>query len=192
MKQNNKGLYDIFLDLLKDLFDSENQIVESLPDVISTVKSKDLKKALTHHLSETKNQVQRLKTIFKNLNENPTGGKSKGMQGILGECAEIINKNYPPAFEDVALIIACQKVEHYEIASYGSARTLAEHLKNTSQGEMTDFKEICNLLQENLEEEGEANKKLIKIAEGGFFSSGLNQIAEELEAKSEQGHNKAK
>src|SRR5438128_1183869 len=96
MKQPQNGLYDIFLDLLRDMFDAESQITEALPTVIKTVKNADLKNALSNHLSETKNQVQRLKTIFKTLNENPTGKVCRGMQGILKEGAEEVNKKYPP------------------------------------------------------------------------------------------------
>lgn len=176
MKQN--ALYEAFLDLLKDLFDAENQIVQKLPKVIQGASNADLKEALSQHLDETKNQVQRLKKIFKMLNENPTGTTCKGIQALFEEGEDEMKKNLPPAVKDAILIIACQKVEHYEIASYGSARTLARHLNQTGLDDRIDFDEIADILQQTLDEESAADEKLTDIAEGGFFSSGVNEEAE--------------
>jgi ferritin-like metal-binding protein YciE len=138
----------------------------------------ELKKALTQHLDETKNQVQRLKQIFKMLNENPTGVQCTGMQAILEEGEKCLKQSWPPAVKDASLIIACQKVEHYEISSYGSARTLARHLNDTAVDDRIDFDEIADLLQQTLDEESAADEKLTDIAEGGFFSTGVNEAAE--------------
>ena len=187
MKQS--GLYDLFLDLLKDLFDAENQIVQKLPKVIQAASSADLKKALTQHLDETKHQVQRLKQIFKMLNENPTGMTCAGMQALFEEGEKELNQNWPPAVKDASLIIACQKVEHYEIASYGSARTIARHLNDVSTNERIDFDEIADLLQQTLDEESAADEKLTDIAEGGFFNTGINEAAEK---ETSQAHPKRK
>jgi ferritin-like metal-binding protein YciE len=176
MKQN--PLYDVFVDMLKDLFDAENQIVQNLPKVIQTASNADLKDALSQHLDETKNQVQRLKKIFKTLNENPTGVTCKGMEALFEEGEKEMRKHLPPAVKDACLIIACQKVEHYEIASYGSARTLARHLNDAAMDDRIDFDEIADILQQILDEESAADEKLTDIAEGGFFTPGVNEEAE--------------
>lgn len=174
-KNTQQGsFFTMFLDLLRDIYDAENQIVEALPKAIQAASHAELKDAFSQHLDETKNQVERLKKIFKMLNENPTGTRCEGMQGLLEECQEVLQKNFSPAAKDACLIIACQKVEHYEIASYGSARTLARHL-NTSG---INFDEIADMLQETLDEESDADEKLTEIAEGGFFTQGINAEAE--------------
>lgn len=176
MKQN--AFYNMFIDLLKDLFDAENQIVEKLPKVIEAASNPDLKEGLSQHLDETKNQVQRLKKIFKMLNENPTGKTCKAMEGLFEEGKEILKKNEPAAVKDAGLIIACQKVEHYEIASYGSARSIARHLQDAGLDSRIDFDEIADLLQQTLDEESAADEKLTDVAEGGFFTEGINEEAE--------------
>ena len=176
MKQNT--FYNMFVDLLKDIFDAENQIVQNLPKVIQAASNSELKNALSQHLEETKNQVQRLKKIFKMLNENPMGQTCKSMQGLFAEGEEIIRKNDPPAVKDACLIIACQKVEHHEIASYGSARAIAYHLNDRDNDDRVDFDEIADLLQQTLDEESAADEKLTDIAEGGFFTQGINEEAE--------------
>lgn len=176
MKQN--AFFEVFLDLLKNIFDAENQIVQKLPKVIKAASNSDLKEALSQHLDETKNQVERLKKIFKMLNENPTGKSCKGMQALFEEGEEEIKKDLSPAIKDAILIVACQKVEHYEIASYGSARTLARHLNHAGIDDRIDFDEIADILQQTLDEESAADENLTDIAEGGFFSSGVNEEAE--------------
>jgi ferritin-like metal-binding protein YciE len=181
MVQN--AFYNMFVDLLKEIFDAENQIVQNLPKVIQAASNSELKEALSQHLDETKNQVQRLKKIFKTLNENPTGQTSKVMQSLFAEGEEIIRKDDPPAVKDACLIIACQKVEHHEIASYGSARAVARHFNDAIVDERVDFDEIADLLQQTLDEESAADEKLTDIAEGGFFSQGINEEAEKEKSK---------
>lgn len=176
MAQN--ALFNVFVDLLKDLFDAENQIIENLPMVIKECSNPDLKNALSHHLDETKQQVQRLKRIFKMLNENPTGVTCKGMQSIFAEGDKLLKQNLPPAVKDAGIIVACQTVEHYEMAKYGSARTIAHHLSDAGLDERLDFDEIADLLQETLDEESAADEKLTDLAEGGFFKTGINEEAE--------------
>ncbi len=176
MKQS--AFYNMFVELLKDLFDAENQIVQNLPKVIQTASNPELKEALSQHLDETKNQVQRLKQIFKMLNENPTGKTCKGMKALFEEGEEVIKKGEAPTVKDAHLIIACQKVEHYEIAAYGSARALARHLNDARLDDRLDFDEIADLLQLTLDEESAADEKLTDIAEGGFFTQGINEEAE--------------
>lgn len=180
VKQN--AFYDMFVDLLKDMFDAENQIVENLPKVIEAAANPELKEALAQHLDETKNQVQRLKKIFKILNENPTGKPCQAMQGLFAEGQEELNKtDIPATVKDACLIVCCQKIEHYEIASYGSARALARHLHNAGADERVDFDEIADILQQSLDEESAADEKLTDIAEGGFFTEGVNDAAEQAQ-----------
>jgi ferritin-like metal-binding protein YciE len=181
MVQN--AFYNMFVDILKEIFDAENQIVQNLPKVIQAASNSELKEALSQHLDETKNQVQRLKQIFKTLNENPTGHTSQVMQSLFAEGEEIIRKDDPPAVKDACLIIACQKVEHHEIASYGSARAIARHFNDANVDERIDFDEIADLLQQTLDEESAADEKLTDIAEGGFFSQGINEEAEKERVK---------
>lgn len=187
VKQN--AFYEMFVDLLKDIFDAENQIVEHLPQVIQACANPELKEALAQHLDETKNQVQRLKKIFKMLNENPTGKPCKAMQGLFEEGREELDKqNVPSSVKDACLIVCCQKIEHYEIASYGSARALARHLNNAGLSERVDFDEIADILQQSLDEESAADEKLTDIAEGGFFTEGVNDAAEQAqESKTAKG-----
>jgi ferritin-like metal-binding protein YciE len=184
MKQG--PFYTLFIDLLKDLFDAENQIVEALPKLIQASSHAELKDAFAQHLDETNNQIQRLKTIFKMLNENPTGKKCPGMQGLLDEGKEVIRQAGSAAVKDAHLIIAAQKVEHYEIAAYGSARAIARHLSDIEYNDRVDFDEIADLLQESLDEEANADEKLTEIAEGSFFTTGINEEAEREEESRNQ------
>jgi ferritin-like metal-binding protein YciE len=177
------AFYNVFVDLLKDIFDAENQIVQNLPKIILAASNSDLKEALSSHLEETKNHVQRLKKIFKTLNENPTGMTCKAMKGLFEEGDEIIKKKDAPAVKDASLIIACQKVEHYEISSYGSAIAIARHLTSGSHNRV-DFDEIVDILQQTLDEESSADEKLTDLAEGGFFTKGINEEAEKEEKPS--------
>jgi ferritin-like metal-binding protein YciE len=180
MRQNSNqnSFYDIFLDLLRDVFDAENQLVAALPKMAQAAHHAELKDAFSQHLEETKNQVQRLKKVFKDLNENPTGKTCRAMQGLIEEGEEIINRTgLSPSVKDAALIIAGQKVEHYEIASYGSARSLALQLNEIESRQNVDFNEVADILQTSLDEEGNANDLLTSIAEGGIFTTGINQEA---------------
>ena len=165
----NQDLYQLFIDELEDMLSAENQIIESLPKLIKLATFQELKKGLSDHLKETENQVERLEQIFTLLNLKAREKECLGMRGILDEAEEIVkNKKHSPLL-DAAIISAAQKVEHYEIASYGTLRSFAKHLNFDS--------EIIDLLQENLDEEGAADKKLTKIADGTFFSSGVNKEA---------------
>lgn len=182
MERNS--FYNLFLDLLRETFDCENQIVENLPEVIKNVTHKELKDGLNEHLEETRQQVQRLKTIFKNLNENPTGRACIVIKDMLNEAKECLRYDMSPSTKDACLIIACQKVEHYEITCYGSLCALANCLRDWYEEGRVDFDEIIDLLQSSLDEEKAADEKLTAIAEGGFFSTGIN---EEARYEAEQG-----
>lgn len=163
-----EAFYSLFLKELRDLYNVENQIIDALPDMISVTTSPDLKEAFEIHLSETQNQVTRLKSIFKKLNERESGGNCIAMKGILEDGKKIIELDCPDTVKDAALICAAQCVEHYEIARYGSARTWAKEL---------GFDDFANLLGETLDEEANADKKLTDLAEGGIFTTGINRKA---------------
>lgn len=171
------AFYNLFTDLLKEAFDFENQIVENLPLVIKNVANEELKGVLSQHLDETKLQVQRLKKVFKALNENPTGTNCQAIRSMLMETKDWLSKAVTPATKDAYLIIACQKVEHYEITCYGSLCALANCLKDWQKDDRIDFDDIIDILQESLDEEKDADEKLTDIAEGGFFTTGINEEA---------------
>lgn len=162
-------LNQLFVDELEDMYNSENQIVESLPKMIKAASYEDLKKALSKHLKETQNQVVRLEKIFSLLDLPAKENPCEAMEGILKEANELVEGKSKTATTDAAIICAAQKVEHYEIASYGTLRSFAKYL------DLDD--EIIDLIQETLDEEGEADKALTKIAEGTIFFSGVNKEA---------------
>jgi ferritin-like metal-binding protein YciE len=141
-------------DQLKDLYSAENQLVKALPKMAKKASSTMLKDAITSHLQETKNQVERLNEIGQALGIKLTGKKCAAMEGLVEEGSEIIEAEGPGPVIDAALIAAAQRVEHYEISAYGSARALAEHLGHD---------EVVALLQETLDEESAADEKLTAI-----------------------------
>ena len=147
-----KGL---LLDELQDLYSAETQITKALPKMAKASSASDLKHAFESHLQETEGHVQRLETIFKHLKESPKGKTCEGMKGLLKEGDERVKEGGEPEVLDAGLISAAQRVEHYEIAAYGSARTYAELL---GEGE------IVRLLEKTLEEEKAADQKLTKVA----------------------------
>lgn len=168
----NNGLYQLFVDELEDMYSSEHQILQSLPKLIKLASLPELKEALSHHLKETEHQVRRLEQVFSLIGITPQENTCEAMEGLLKESEELVeNKSKSPAL-DAAIISAAQKVEHYEIASYGTLRSFAKHLNFD--------REVADLLQDILNEEGAADKKLTKIAEGTIFSSGVNREAAEI------------
>jgi len=160
----------LFIDELEDMLSAENQIIEALPKMIKAASFPDLKEALSNHLMETKEQVERLEKIFSIL-ELPMKEKlCKGMEGILKEGDKMLENQAKNATTDAAIISAAQKVEHYEIASYGALCSFAKYL---------GLDEVIDLIQETLDEEKAADKTLTGIAEGGMFSSGIDKEAAE-------------
>src|SRR5262245_59447978 len=149
------SLRDLYVDELKDLYNAESQLVKALPKMAKAASSEDLRAAFLHHLEETKGHVGRLDAIFKELNMNPKGKKCRAMEGLIDEGSEILDEEAEPAVKDAAIIAAAQRVEHYEMAGYGCVRTYAETL---------GFERAANLLQQTLDEEGEADKKLTQLA----------------------------
>jgi ferritin-like metal-binding protein YciE len=156
MASKMSTLEDLFVDLLKDLYSAEKQLVKALPKMAKAAQASDLQEAFQSHLRQTEGQVERLDQIFSDLEGSPRGKKCVGMEGLVEEGNEIMQANADPDVMDAGLIAAAQKVEHYEIASYGTARAWAQQL---------GYDRAARLLQETLDEEGEANKKLTAIAE---------------------------
>jgi ferritin-like metal-binding protein YciE len=142
-------------DELKDLYNAEGQLLKALPKMAKAASSPALKKAFSSHLTETKGQVDRLETIGTLLKIKLTGKKCKAMEGLLEEGKEVVEADGPVAVIDAALIGAAQRVEHYEIAAYGTARAFAEHLGNAK---------VAKLLQQTLDEESAADEKLSAIS----------------------------
>jgi ferritin-like metal-binding protein YciE len=153
MKANS--LYELYVEQLRDLYDAEHQIIKALPKMISAASSKDLKQGLTEHLDVTKNQATRIEQIFEDLGEKPKTEKCKGMQGILAEGNDLVGDLKDPNVRDAGIIAAAQRVEHYEMAGYGTARTFATIL---------DEPEASKLLQQTLDEEKEADQTLTDLA----------------------------
>lgn len=149
-------LEDLYTDLLKDLYSAEKQLVKALPKMAKNAQSPDLQKAFQEHLRQTEGQVDRIERIFSEMGGSPRGKKCVGMEGLVEEGNELLQEDVEPDVLDAGLIAAAQKVEHYEIAGYGTARAWAERL---------GFDKAARLLQETLEEESMANEKLTKIAE---------------------------
>jgi ferritin-like metal-binding protein YciE len=161
------SLEGLFLNELRDLYNAETQLVKALPKMAKKATSPELKDAFETHLEETKNHVSRLEEIFGQMGEKPTGKTCKAMQGLVAEGQEVIDEDGDDHVIDAALIGAAQRVEHYEMAGYGTARTFADLLGED---------DAADLLQETLDEEGETNKKLTDLAE-----SVVNPEAEEAE-----------
>lgn len=149
-------LHDLYVDELRDLYNAEQQLVESLPEMAKAAEDRQLIKAFTHHLAETKGQIKRLERIFEELDVNPKGKTCKAMKGLLAEGKDTIAEDAPSSVKDAALIAAAQRVEHYEIAGYGCVRTFARLL---------GFEKAAELLQETLDEEGATDKALTHLAE---------------------------
>ena len=150
-----ESLYDLYVSELRDLYSAEDQIAKTLPKVIQKTQSPELRAAMESHLEETRGHVSRLERVFEMHGEEPKKQKCKGMQGILEEGDEMIGKDATPAVRDAAIISACQRVEHYEIAAYGTVRTYAKQLGQ---------ERAAGVLQETLDEESAANEKLTQIA----------------------------
>jgi ferritin-like metal-binding protein YciE len=150
------SLEDLFIEQIEDLYDAENRIVKALPKMSSAAHTPDLKRAFTQHLSQTRQHIDRLDSIFRALNKTPKGQTCEAMKGLLAEGDSMVDAKGDATVKDAALIAAGQRVEHYEIAGYGTARSLALHLGHT---------EAARLLQATLEEEKQTDKKLTEIAE---------------------------
>ena len=151
-----QDLQDLFIDQLRDLYNAEKQLVKALPKMAKKASDEGLKQAFTMHLEETKGHVERLEQIFDQLGKRASGKTCKAMKGLVEEGQEAMEEDATPEVLDAALIAAAQRVEHYEIAGYGTVRSYAKLLGNS---------EAAKLLQQTLDEEGNTDKKLTKLAE---------------------------
>ena len=154
MKPNS--LEELYVEQLRDLYDAEQQIIKALPQMIDAATANYLKEALTEHLDVTNVQASRLEKIFTTLGEKPKGEKCKGMEGVIDEGSDLVEDIDDPDVRDAAIIGAAQRVEHYEMAGYGTARTFATLLGEDG---------ASKLLQQTLDEEKEADQKLTTLAE---------------------------
>jgi ferritin-like metal-binding protein YciE len=150
----HKALKELFVDELKDLYSAENQLIKTLPKMAKAATSEDLRAGFEHHWEQTKEHARRIEEICNELGEKPTGKKCAGMEGLLEEGKEMMHE-YEDDVLDAAMISAAQRVEHYEIAAYGTVRTYAELLGHNRAVE---------LLEETLEEEKETDQKLTELA----------------------------
>ncbi|HEY8900962.1 MAG TPA: ferritin-like domain-containing protein [Chthoniobacterales bacterium] len=148
-------LKDLYIHELKDLYSAEKQIIKALPKMAKAATHPDLVAGFKAHLEETKEHAARLEKILKSLGQTTRGPKCKGMEGVVAEGAEMIEEEADDEVRDAGLIAAAQRVEHYEMAGYGSARTYAQLLGD---------KEGAKLLQTTLDEEGATDKKLTDLA----------------------------
>jgi ferritin-like metal-binding protein YciE len=159
-----ESLKDLYLEQLKDIYSAESQIVEALPKMAEAATAPDLKKGFNDHLRQTKEQVKRLEKIFKDLDEDPSGTTCHGMKGLIKEGDEMIKMKGEPEAKDAGLIAAAQRVEHYEIAAYGTVRTYAELLGHD---------EHVTLLEKTLNEEEETDERLTQLAESHINEDAL-------------------
>jgi ferritin-like metal-binding protein YciE len=151
----NESFKKLYADELKDLYSAENQLVKALPKMAKAAVSEELREGFESHLEQTKGQVQRLETIFQSLNESPRGKKCAAMEGLVKEGSEVMEEDLEGAVLDAALIGAAQRVEHYEIAAYGTVCEFAKVLGETKH---------ASLLEMTLEEERQTDEKLTKLA----------------------------
>jgi ferritin-like metal-binding protein YciE len=165
---NLGSLQDVFAEQLNDLRSAEQQLVNALPKMASAASSKELRSAFEEHLQQTRGHLERVDDVIATTGIATTGEECKGMKGLIAEGEQIISANGDPIAKDAALIAAAQRVEHYEIAAYGTVVTLADTL---------DYDDAKDTLGQTLDEEETADKLLTKIATGGMFKAGVNDRA---------------
>jgi len=168
-------LQDVYIDELRDLYNMETQLTKAMPRISKAVTNSELKMALDNHLQETETHVERLEQVFEMAGQKVRGKKCTAMEGILEEAKELISMEINDNALDAALIGAAQKVEHYEIASYGTVRTWARQL---------GFDDQADILEETLSEEKAANEKLTELA-----TDIINEEASHGEPSFEMAHN---
>ena len=161
-------LNDVFADQIGDLYSAETQLIAALPRMAATADDEMLRKALADHLEETRRHVERLRRIVTECGMSGLSHECEGMAGLLVEGEQVVRVPGAGPAKDAALIAAAQRVEHYEIAAYGSARTMADEL---------GFRDARDLLDETLSEESHADSLLTRIATGGLLRTGVNVSA---------------
>ena len=152
---SEEGLKELYVEELKDIYNAENQLVKALPKLAKAAASDELRQGFEEHLEQTKEHVARLEQIFEALEESPKGKKCAGMEGLVEEGSEVLKEGLEGAVLDAALIGAAQRVEHYEIAAYGTVIAFAQTLGESDQ---------AALLEETLSEEKETDEKLTELA----------------------------
>lgn len=167
----NESVRQLYIDELRDLYNAETQLVKALPKMAKAASNDELRQAFEEHLRQTSEHVSRLEEIFEMLDEKPAGKKCLGMEGLVKEAAETMKEDYEEDVMDTGIIGAAQRVEHYEIAGYGTVRTLAELLGEN---------EHVTLLEQTLEEEKQTDQKLSELADS------INSEAMESEEEIEQ------
>ena len=160
------SLQDLYVDELRDLYNAEMQLVKALPKMAKAASNQQLREAFEEHLRQTSEHVSRLEQIFQQFEEKPSGKRCLGMEGLVKEGAETMREDYSEEVKDAAIIGAAQRLEHYEIAGYGTARAFAELLGENGQ---------VSLLEQTLEEEKQADAE-------------LTQLAQQINPKAAQGH----
>jgi len=180
-----KGLKELYIDELKDLYNAENQLVKALPKLAKAASSPKLKQGFEEHLEQTKGHVSRLEEIFEALAQSPKGKKCKGMEGLIEEGSEMTEEDFEGAVLDAGLIGAAQRVEHYEIAGYGTARAFAEVLGES---------EHVSLLEATLAEEEQTDEKLTKLSEeiNAQAKAGGEEVEESEEEEASKPQSKRK
>jgi len=160
-------LQQLYTDELRDLYNAENQLLKALPKMAKAASSEELKDAFEKHLEQTKGHVERLEQVFEGLGEKPKGKTCRAMKGLIEEGSEILKQEGDGSVIDAGIIVAAQKVEHYEIAGYGSVRAFAHLLGQNDAAE---------LLQATLDEESETNELLNRLAESVVNPEALMEI----------------
>lgn len=158
---------NLLIQEIKDLYSAESQLIRALPRMAKAATQAELKKTFSRHLEETRRHSQRIEKIMTALNVSPRGRKCKAMEGMLEEAREVIEGDALPLIRDLALIAVAQKVEHYEMAGYGCARTLADLIGES---------ELADTLQETLDEEGATDKSLTEVAMGMNIEAGAPSV----------------
>ena len=174
-----ESLNELFVEQLRDLYDAENQLIKALPKMAEGANSDELRQGFEEHLEQTKGHAQRIEQIFEQLGEKVKGKKCKGMEGLIKEGSETLEEDISDEnVQDAAIIAAAQRVEHYEIAGYGTVRTFANLLGQD---------EAASLLEQTLEEERETDAKLTQLAEA------INVAAEKVDMTNEhEGEKKSR
>jgi ferritin-like metal-binding protein YciE len=162
------SLRDVFAEQVNDLRSAEEQLIQALPKLAGAAGSDELRRAFEEHLAQTRGHLDRIDDVISTTGISKSGEVCKGMKGLIEEGDEIVSATGDPMAKDAALIAAAQRVEHYEIAAYGTVATLAGHL---------DLDDAKDILGQTLDEEESADKLLTKIATGGMFKAGVNQRA---------------
>jgi ferritin-like metal-binding protein YciE len=171
----HEALRDLYIDELRDIYSAETQLVKALPKMAKAATSQELRSGFEEHLEQTRGQLSRLEQIFEDLDEKPSGKKCAGMEGLVKEGGEMIKNEFEGEVKDAGLIGAAQRVEHYEIAAYGTVRAFAELLGDRN---------AVDLLSQTLEEEKETDKKLTQLASEINVEASQNEGASEDEPSS--------